>query len=266
MAVASAAAGIVISAAAGWMVLDSGTTSPGDTPGSADQPVTVAESDLLHRATERLIVHCMARQGFAYAEQSLTKPELPSVLDDVSRARKYGYGTLYGAQGQDANSRILARLTPAQRTAWHEALMGSGLVARLPDRGRISASDNGCTAEARRTLYGDLSAWYHARRIVDHIGSYTRREVIATPEYRTGVESWASCMRKRGYDAASPAELRHRVIPAFLAPAGEQTQRQEIAAAVAEADCGVSTGFSQTSAALEWKWSGPVGHPSRPVR
>jgi hypothetical protein len=134
--------------------------------------------------------------------------------------------------------------------------MGSGrqLVVDLPQLGRLSTADNGCTAEARRTLYGDLAGWYRVRRTVDHFDSYVDEKVVAASQYRTGLAAWATCVRKRGYAASTPRELRRLVTPASPESAGEQAPPQEIAAAVTEAQCATSTRFFQTSGALERRY------------
>ncbi|MBC6462462.1 hypothetical protein [Actinomadura sp. HBU206391] len=259
LTVAGAAAGIALGLMAGWVVVSNGTGSAEDAPTSGDRPVAATDDELLHRASERLIARCMARHGFAYAEQpppSSTQPDFRYVLDDVGSARKHGYGNLLGrpgAGGQDANVGNLGKLSPGRQNAWHRTLMGSGrqLVVDLPRLGRLSAPDNGCTAEARRTLYGDLAGWYRVRRTVDHFDSYVDDKVVATPEYRTGLAAWVTCVRKRGYAASTPNELRRLVAPASPESAGEQAQPQEIAAAVTEAECATSTRFARTIGALE---------------
>ncbi|GAA2080709.1 hypothetical protein [Actinomadura alba] len=258
----AAAAGIALGVMAGWVVAGNGTGAAEDAPSAGDRPVAATDDELLHRASERLIARCMARHGFAYAEQpppSSTEPDFRYVLDDVGWARKHGYGTLLGrpgAGGKDANVGNLEKLTPERQNAWHRTLMGSGrqLVVDLPRMGRLSAPDNGCTAEARRTLYGDLAGWYRVRRTVDHFDSYVDDKVIATSEYRTGLAAWVTCVRKRGYAASTPRELRRLVAPASPESAGEQAQPQEIAAAVTEAECATSARFSQTSGALERRY------------
>lgn len=253
--VVSAALGFALCVVAGWIVLGTETDATEDPLALSDRPVAATDDELLHQATERLIAQCMDRHGFEYAEQSPSSSEstLPRVLDDVEWARENGYGDLFGARGvpaPDANSRILAAMTSEQQNAWNTTLMGTGhrLVVNLPDRGRLSTSNNGCTAEAQRTLYGDLAGWYHARRAVDHLGSYVNDEVIANPEYRTGLASWVRCVRERGLVASNPTQLRQLVAPEST---GGRAHPKEIAAAVAEAACGSSTGFAATSAALE---------------
>lgn len=262
LTVTGAAAGIALAVMAGWVVIGNGTGTAEDAPSSGDRPVAATKDELLHRASERLIARCMTRHGFAYAEQpppSSTEPDFRYVLDDVGWARKHGYGTLLdrpGAWERDANFGNLKKLTPERQRAWQRTLMGSGrqLVVDLPDRGRISAPDNGCTAEARRVLYEDLAGWYRVRRIVDHLGSYVAGKVVGASVYRTGLTAWATCVHKRGYAASSPQELRELVAPTAQEPTGEQAGAREIAAAETEAECATSTGFSQTIGALEHRY------------
>jgi len=79
---------------AGWVVAGNGTGAAVDAPSSGDRPVAATDDELLHLASERLIARCMARHGFAYAEQqppSSTEPDFRYALDDVGWARKHGY-------------------------------------------------------------------------------------------------------------------------------------------------------------------------------
>lgn len=260
-AIAGAVTGIALLATAACGAGGNGTTAAAHTPPSDDRPVTAPDDELLHRATERLIARCMTQHGFAYAEQPppAAEPDFRYVVDDVGWAREHGYGTLIGrpvAGRQDRNVGYRAKLTPERRNAWTRTLMGYGrqLVVVLPGLGRLSAPDNGCTAEARRALYGDLPGWYRARRTVDHFDAYVDDKVTATPEYRTALAAWAGCVRKRGYAVSTPSELRHLFTPASPESAGAQAQPKEIAAAVTEARCADSTRFSQTGDALERRY------------
>ncbi|MGI5170150.1 hypothetical protein ACQEU3_37940 [Spirillospora sp. CA-253888] len=260
-AVTGAAAGLALGVMVVWAG-GGGTGAAGRAASSGDRPVAATGDELLHRASERLIARCMARAGFAYTEQPPPSPAEPvarQVLGDVEWARRHGYGLLPDGPGsgdQDSNSRHLAGLTPEGRNAWYGRLMGSGrrLVVELPGAGRLSASDNGCVAEARRALYGDLAGWYRARRIVDHLDGYAAREMTRTPRYRAGLAAWAGCVRERGYAVSSPRELRRLATPGTPAPVGGQAKAREIAAAVAEAECATSTGFSRAADALHRRY------------
>jgi hypothetical protein len=214
--------------------------------GPARRPVTAGEAALLKRAEQELIRRCMVTARFAYWPVDEDWDPIPvrfrHVIADVAWARKHGYGM---TQNQDPTSRYLASLTPERQTVWKRTLYGSGrgLVADIPDLGRLSTPDNGCTAQARRNLYRDLAGWYQVRRIVDHFDSYTFEYVTAAPEYRKGLAAWSACVRKRGYPASTPLELRRLA-----------TQTSQFAVAGTEARCAVSTGFSQAIGVLEARY------------
>lgn len=170
----------------------------------------VTGDELLRQAEERLIKRCMERHGFTYTEQpppSAAAREFPYVVDDVAWANRYGYGH---TRERDVNDGTLEKLTPDQQRAWRQTLIGSGdqLTADIPGLGRISAPDNGCTAEARRNLYGDLTKWYGVRRVVDHLDTYLSNKVTGDPRYRAALVPWAKCVRHHGYRVTTPIDLR----------------------------------------------------------
>lgn len=230
-----------------------------ETASTSGRQITAPEKELLRRAEERLIRKCMSRQGFTYVEQPPATPAartFPYVVDDLAWARTYGYGGLStgpAASERDANYANLRKLSPGRQQAWMDAVMGTGrqLTAEIPDLGRVSAPDNGCTAEARRTLYGDLAGWYRVRRIVDHLDTYVGNLVRQDRRYQTAVAAWSRCVGRDGYQADSPQRLRDVVSAqtADLAPA--QAHQAEVAAAVAEATCASTTGLSQNIRAME---------------
>ncbi|MGH3239539.1 MAG: hypothetical protein ACRDNL_04110 [Spirillospora sp.] len=261
LTITGTAAGLALGVMAGWGVLGDGTGAADDERSPGDRRAAVTDDELLRRASERLIAGCMARHGFAYSEQPPPSAErkFRYVLDDAGWAREHGYGPLLGRPGaweKDVNFGNLEKLTPERQRAWQRTLLGSGrgLAVDLPDLGRISAPDNGCTAAARRVLYRDLAGWYRVRRIADHLGGYTAGEVTGSSEYRAGLAAWASCARGRGYAASTPRELRGLVAPKAPGTAGERAGKREIDAAVTEAECAVSTGFSQAVGALERRY------------
>lgn len=254
---------LAVTLTAGWAVLSSHGGAARQVPVPSDRPATAVDEKLLHQAAERLIARCMARHGFAYTEQRppppTTEPDLRYPLDDVGWARRHGYGTLLAgsrAAASDPDPDEVRNLTPEQREAWYRTLMGSdrALVVDLPERGRLTTSDDGCTAEARRALYGDLAGWYRARRTVDHFGSYTLTLVTADPGYRAGLTAWAGCVHKHGYIASSPDELRELVARTEPTSTSVRPPAAEIAAAVTEAECTTSTGFSRTLRTLKHRY------------
>lgn len=229
----------------------------------ANDQVGVARSkpagdELLRQAEERLIKQCMSRHGFEYREQPPPVPvrEFPYVVDDIAWARQHGYGHLVDRPdpaATDVNEPILAGLSPDRQEAWHRTLLGAGrqLTVDIAGLGKISAPDNGCAAEARRTLYGDLAGWYRARRTVDHLGIHLRNEVMGDPRYRVGLAAWAVCARGRGYPSSTPRQLREFTLKAAEHAQSGQARTLEVAAAETEAQCAHRAGLPATIRALE---------------
>ena len=229
---------------------------------SARQPIAATDDELLRQAEERLISDCMATKGFAYNEQPPPAPseaEPPSVIEDVGWAREHGYGDVLNEgdpSARDVNFDNFDKLTPNEQQSWQRTLLGSGrqLTADIPDLGRISAPDNGCTAQARRMLYRDLAGWYQARRIVDHLDTYVSNRVIGDSHYRTRLAEWATCVRGHGYTASSPRELRSAIARDTQELPVQQARAREVAAAETEAVCAVSSTLPQIIRSLERKY------------
>lgn len=248
------AAGLVV-----WTHLRDPAAATEDSTKPDGRQITLAKDELFRQAEERLVKRCMTRHGFAYVEQPPASPitrSFPYVVDDVAWARKYGFGGLAAgpdAWGRDANDVNLHRLAPDRQRAWMDTLMGSGrqLTADLPEFGRVSMPDNGCTAEARRTLYRDLAGWYKARRVVDHLGTYIGNQVRQNARYRSALATWAKCVRRRGYPADTPDQLRELVTSRIAGQSGDQAHATEVAAAEIEAACAKTTGLTKTIRSLE---------------
>ncbi|MFF4578695.1 peptidase inhibitor family I36 protein [Streptomyces sp. NPDC001373] len=87
-------------------------------------------------------------------------------------ARAHGYGgraerAAAEARAADPNQRYFHRRPARERAAARTALMGSsptGLSATAPTGMTLTASTGGCIAQAQRTLYGDLAAWFRQGR------------------------------------------------------------------------------------------------------
>jgi hypothetical protein len=191
---------VVVAGLAVWAHVSDSAAGAADPATPRGRQISLAKDELLRQAEERLIKRCMTRHGLTYAEQPPALPvtrSFPYVVDDATWARRYGFGDLSAGQEawkHDANYVNLRRLAPDRQRAWMDTLMGSGrqLTAELPDLGTVSSPDNGCTAEARRDLYRDLPGWYQARRIVDHLGTYTGNQVRQNPRYRGALTTWAN--------------------------------------------------------------------------
>lgn len=221
-----------------------GSVAGTDPPAEASRrPADTAAVDrsALDLAEQVLIRECMARQGFPLW-LGTPPPEdeqrtFPYVVDDVDWARRHGFGSDIAAAAEtrrreDPNQRYFQNLPPDRRSAALVALNGArpeGLEARLPSGGVVRRSADGCRSDAEHRLYGDLPAWYRARRVVANLSVVRSGLVRDDPAFTAALPAWARCMHGRGYVVDSPAHLRRTV-----ADAGREV---EVAAAVAEATC-----------------------------
>ncbi|NES29271.1 hypothetical protein GCE86_18005 [Micromonospora terminaliae] len=248
------------------------TPPPGDHGAAGRQPVATAPppaapaasapaAEVLHAATQLLIRDCMQRRGFRYwPVPRRPVPELrefPYVLDDVSYARRHGYGGVLerrfeAAMAADPNTRYARELPPERAAAAVRAVNGDpgepdALRATLPAGGVLRRSSHSCTSEAERHLYGDLPAWYRAAKTTDNLAGLRVGRVLADRRYAAGVTAWRRCMRGAGHDYADPAAARASVPE----PASGTVPAGEVRLAVAEASCATETGLGRLARRLD---------------
>ncbi|MFD4206924.1 hypothetical protein ACFWRG_13140 [Micromonospora tulbaghiae] len=224
-------------------------------------PATAPAADVRYAATQVLIRDCMQRRGFRYwpvPRQPVPElREFPYVLDDVSYARRYGYGgalerRLQEAMAADPNARYVRELPPERGGAAVRAVNGDpgepdALRATLPAGGVLRRSSHSCTSEAERQLYRDLPGWYRVTRITDNLAGLRVGRVLADPRYADGVAAWRRCMRAAGHDVADPASAR----ASAPEPASGSVTPGEIRLAAAEATCATRTGFGRLARRLD---------------
>ncbi|MGW3560871.1 hypothetical protein ACWDNT_26620 [Streptomyces sp. NPDC000963] len=225
------------------------------------------ENALLADAERRLITGCMKERGFAYTVDVLPEdpdraPDRPFGLDDVDWARRHGYGLDTGGPRDDGRAvarvstqeRYLASLTPERRRAFARALDGTdraAITVEVPGRGQVFTSADGCQADARRRLYGDLRAWTEAKAVVVNLGYLTWEQVVSAPEYTAALESWRTCMADKGFAYADSSEAIGDVATRERAgPAGTVRERER-RTAVADAECNRDAGLARTGTRLQ---------------
>jgi hypothetical protein len=213
------------------------------------KPVTARQAALLEWAENVLTSACMRRAGFSTWIPQRTAPQLPDfqyVVDDVVWARKHGYGLdviqqIDRYRQTDPNRRYTMRLPPARRHEYVAALNGrapTGLRVELPNGSTVSASDQSCTSQAARSLYGDLQAWFTSSRISRFLPRIVYGEVVKDERYRTALAEWSSCVRRLGLNYQTPEALR----AAALKP--PSSRPKEIRYATIEAVCANQTSFA----------------------
>ncbi|MFG2131688.1 hypothetical protein ACGFNV_28245 [Streptomyces sp. NPDC048751] len=133
LALAAALAAGLVGCSAG----DGTEASPG-----VPAPASATERSLLYDAEQTLVQRCMKRHGYTLWKV----PEHPV----------WRYAQSLGAERRAA---ALDTLHGRKRNA---------LTVQLPSGAEVGRSDEGCTAEAERELYGDLTAWFRAEAAATH--------------------------------------------------------------------------------------------------
>lgn len=225
---------------------DGTSSAPAAAPGAGTgRSVSDDEEQTLYLAEQLLLKECMEKRGYEYWVEERPAADgaslFPYVVDDPAWAARHGYGTdLYRERQQkalrDPNQRYF-RSTPADRApALLNALNGpqaQGLSVRLPNGIQVTHSDRGCAAEAQRTLYKDLPAWFRATRISASLGGMRVSMVLTDKRYLAAVKPWARCMKAKGYAYPGPAEAR----AAATRPDRQWPHAKEVRLASAEAAC-----------------------------
>ncbi|MFD5631049.1 hypothetical protein [Streptomyces sp. NPDC127072] len=247
----------VLSACTGSGVPDVRTSAAAAT-GSAFRELTQSQRAVLARAENLLVRDCMREQGFSFwvTEElpATVGTKFPYVVDDGAWAAENGYGGSIEKRrdalaAENPNQRYFKGLSAVRRSAAVSALNGAepeGLEADVPGMGRVRHSDEGCEAEAQRSLYTDLPRWYRARKVTEALEQQVRSAVVGDARFTRAVTRWATCMRAAGHAYSTPPESRRA-----FARGPDARPADEVETAVAEARCAVSSGLSSGIRTLE---------------
>lgn len=252
-----------------------------DTGGRLRTGLTDGERELLGAAEQRLITSCMRDKGFRYGLDPdgprSEAPERRFGLDDVTWARRHGYGLAEAARAGDRGggdgsgdrggdrggkaaaenspqARYVASLPPRRQAEFDRALNGTdqaAIVVPAPGRGQIFTSADGCQADARRRLYGDLRKWTEAKAAVVNLEYFTYDDVVAEPRYTKALTDWRACMKARGLAYPSSSEAIGAVAKENRSRTAEEAWKREVTVAVADAECNRSAGLARTGTRLQ---------------
>ncbi|KAA0930686.1 hypothetical protein [Streptomyces apricus] len=243
----------------------------------ADGPLrtglTDTERGILGEAEQRLISDCMRDKGFRYGLDLDTDgprggvPERRFGSDDVAWARRHGYGLAEAARSGDGNgsgkaavagnspqARYVASLTPGRKATFDRALNGTdraAIVVPAPGRGQIFTSADGCLADARRRLYGDLRRWTEAKAAVVNLEYLTFDAVVKEPRYTKALADWHSCMKARGLAHSNSSEAIGAVAKENRSRTAGKAWKHEVTVAVADAECNRAAGLARTGIRLQ---------------
>ncbi|GGZ13264.1 hypothetical protein CP967_13455 [Streptomyces nitrosporeus] len=251
------------------------------TPVDRGRELTGAERVLVERAEQMLVKECMAAEGFRYWVGPLpTADDLEGggyVLTDAGWAKRHGYGSrlrerAQEAQRTDRNHAYVNGLTGGERARYGTVLEGTPaggtVTAPLPGGGSVRTPRESCLAEAGRQLYGDFETWFRAEKTAMNLTPLYVPALVADERFVRAVQDWSACMRKKGHDYASPAEIREeRAASAAGAAEAEpgaaeaepgaaeaEAYAAEVELAVAEATCAGATPLAATARALQTEY------------
>ncbi|MDG4864182.1 hypothetical protein P8605_39180 [Streptomyces sp. T-3] len=230
--------------------------------------LTAMERALLGVAEQRLIASCMRDKGFRYRiDPEGARGEVPERrfgLDDVAWARRHGYGLAEAARDggrggkseaeKSPQARYVASLPPRRQAEFDRALNGTdraAIVVPAPGRGQIFTSADGCQADARARLYGDLRKWTEAKAAVVNLEFLTFDEVVAEPQYTRALARWRACMKERGLAYPSSSQAIGAVAKENQSRTAERAWKREVTVAVADAECNRAAALARTGTRLQ---------------
>ncbi|MEU7260931.1 hypothetical protein AB0B21_34770 [Streptomyces rimosus] len=197
--------------------------------------VDTSQEKQLLQASKVLIAQCMKRFGFDY-----TGPDFETTgtqhSSAANRERRYGVADLQTAKSNGyhlpaPSGTSKGPTAPAQEMSEAEdrVFIGDADPASGVHKGdKVNGTPipaGGCSGEARRELGTDTE---HA--LANEINTKSYVKSLADPDVKSLFDSWASCMKKKGYRYASPPD-------AADSASGEKADRKEIALAVADVEC-----------------------------
>jgi hypothetical protein len=205
------------------------------------------EQVLLSRTERALTRDCMAARGYPYPA---TGTGTGAVLDDSWRPdldgrRSHGYG--FARSGPSAAAQYPPGLTRSQRAGYRRALSGDPnrrATLRLSSGPRFTFAADGCIAEGRIGLYGDVVDAARVDYVPQEAYNALLPHIAGDPDLREAAGEWSRCMRGRGHPYASASAARAAASSAHRSgqPAG-QARQFEIRVAVADGECALAAGF-----------------------
>ncbi|MEJ2854197.1 MULTISPECIES: hypothetical protein [unclassified Saccharothrix] len=208
---------------------------------------TVAADDrLLRSAEDELIRRCMTAAGWPEQPEPPAGPSVDSHDDerhpDREKRSVIGYGFHDAYRGA---SPVPEPEPPAKQLA----LLGTHAARShidLPSGRRFDFSTDGCLAEARAALYGTPERAARSFYTVQDAALALAPRIPADPDYRRGLDAWSTCMAERGHHHPTPTAARTAMSDRYRAEGVSPALReQEVALAVADADCALTAGLPQ---------------------
>ncbi|MGW0538426.1 hypothetical protein [Streptomyces sp. NPDC003032] len=207
----------------------------------------------------KLVHQCMKEKGFTYPAK---RAPLPTSLDDTAALvdlpgrRSHGYAIATAPrQSGPPSTPYYTDLPPDRQRSFDIAFSGppgsSDDVAT--GTGTVRVRRQGCDAEARRELTGDVTVWARMYYAPEALNGRLDAKVPNTPEFSSAMSDWRSCMAARGYTYRTPEEARdtlnriHRKINLRKESSKTAFRKREKGVAVADGECATEVDLPGTA-------------------
>ncbi|NEY32117.1 hypothetical protein GTU99_07905 [Streptomyces sp. PRKS01-65] len=214
----------------------------------------------IQSALNRLTRRCMEERGFSYPAGSAHR--LPDPGDDAAVVnlpgrRESGYSLAAepdaAARDTAAVDRYYATLSTSDQRRFDLALFGPDdrkATVEIPGRGRFRVPRQGCEADSRRRLAGDVTVWARIAYTPEAVDIGLSDRSRTAPPYHAALLQWRRCMAASGHSYADP-EAAYRSLQEELRRTGATSafRKRETAVAVADGACALRVGLP--SAGLE---------------
>ncbi|MET8685174.1 hypothetical protein ABZV77_13240 [Streptomyces sp. NPDC004732] len=205
----------------------------------------------LDTAVNALVHRCMKDKGFTYPA---TRAALPTSLDDTTAVvdlpgrRRHGYAiATTPRQSGPPPAPYYTDLSPDRKRNFDLAFSGpadSGDDVST-GTGTVRVQRQGCDAEARRDLTGDVTVWARMYYTPEALNGRLDAKVPKAREYTAAMSAWQACMLERGYAYRTPEKARDSLTRRFLENKHrkgewkEEFRKREKRVAVADGECAI---------------------------
>ncbi|TCO60832.1 hypothetical protein [Actinocrispum wychmicini] len=184
---------------------------------------------VLDNAIAHLDRHCMAARGFDYPVRTTPLPPSPedeTAIIDLPGRRTRGYRPEPSTPDTSPGSRP---------PGYQAALFGPpGTDVPTGIAGGYTVKGQGCEADSRRALVGDVVLWARLTYVPEQVNDRLTAQATSAPGYLSAMAGWRECVAARGFPFQTPDDARHSF--------GQETgtaavSQREISVAVADGEC-----------------------------
>ena len=189
----------------------------------------------------------MAARGFAYRAGPARLPAAPDdepALIDLARRQADGYGVASPKKTAGPPS------SPDPPPGYDSALFGPpGTKVGTGIGGGYRVPSQGCEADSRRALIGDVVRWAQITYVPEQLANRLADQARTTPAYLGALAAWRSCMAGRGFSFATP-DAAHDALSAEFAREGATAgfRQREVSVASADGECSAEVHLPLTAA------------------